>query len=891
MTPTETSAPHSMNKDQVLRSMSVTEEGLYEQEVIRRRDEYGINTLPQGRKAGPLIILLRQFQNPLIYILLISSFITFATGKYVDASVVLGVVLLNALIGFIQEYQAGKEIEALSQLVPEKVRVKRNQKAIEIESKELVPGDIVQFQSGDKVAADIRLLDTNGLRIEEAALTGESLPVEKRDVEVSLDASLGDRVNMAYSGTLVAAGQGTGVVTSIGQKTELGRIAGMLETTTDMETPLTKSMAHIGKVMSVAIFLVAILLFAISFYRGVSLTDALMVAITLAVAAIPEGLPAIITISLAIGVRRMAKRKAIIRKLPAVETLGATSVICTDKTGTLTKNEMTVQALWTPEATYTVTGVGYGRQGTYFRDGMEIQKVPDDLFELLKSGVLCNDTVINDKNGGRVVLGDPTEAALIVAFEKIEGNIESLHQSNARLASIPFESERQFMATLNATSKGNIIYIKGAPETILNFVRKDGSNPDVIRQMISTFANEGLRVLAFASKKHDGTDFSESDLDQAFELLGLVAMIDPPREEAIKAIRECHSAGISVKMITGDHKETAEAIAKMLKIANARGAISGTELEKLSDAELETVANDANVFARVAPEHKLRLVRSLQKQGNVTAMTGDGVNDAPALKQADIGVAMGITGTSVSKEAADLILLDDNFATIRTAVEEGRRIYDNLVKSLVFVLPTNLGLALIILTAVVMPQSQGSVLMPILPVQILWINLVASVALALPLAFEAKEPGLMARPPRPANEPIFTSFVLWRTIIVAVLMALGAIVLFLHELRTSSIREAQTMAVTTVIFFQIFYFLTCRSLHTSIWKIGLFSNPTAYFGIAVLLVLHFGFVYAPFMNRFLHSAPLPAAEWAQAIAVAALVLPVIAMEKIIRKKLLERVES
>lgn len=889
---------HALAVEDVLSALRAQESGLNHVEVEERKKIFGSNILPQAEGESPLKIFLRQLHNPLIYILMVSAVLAFLLGKPTDGAVVLSVVVINALIGFFQEYKAGKAIEALSSMVPNKVLVTRQNQKQEIDSLDLVPGDIVHLASGDKVAADLRLLKAKSLRIEEAALTGESVPVEKSLSIVQENAPLGDRVNLAFSGTMVSFGQGLGVVTAIGEDTELGRIAKMLKGANELETPLAQTLRKIGKVITLSVVSIALVLFAIAMFRGMSLVDSLLAAISLSVAAIPEGLPAIITIALAIGVRRMADRNAVIRKLPAVETLGSTNVICTDKTGTLTKNEMTVQGLWTPKGHYRVTGAGYDKQGEILRDGVVLNESQKDIELLLKAGVLCNDSDVVVEGSRRHVQGDPTEGALIVAFEKAGGVPEAFKKDHPRLDSIPFESERQYMASLHQDGEEKVIYMKGAPEVVMKAIAESQLEPQKVREQITQFAAEGMRVLAFARKLHSQAQLQEEDTRTGFEFLGLQAMIDPPREEVKRAIEDCHQAGIVVKMITGDHQETAQAIARELKIASDRPALVGFEIEHMSDADLEKAVGEVNVFARVAPEHKLRLVKALQKTGNVTAMTGDGVNDAPALKQSDIGVAMGITGTSVSKEAADLVLVDDNFATIKAAVEEGRRIYDNLIKSLAFVLPTNLGQALIILFAILFfPIEEGRALMPILPVQILWINLVASVTLALPLAFEAKEPDMMTRPPRNANEPILGRFVIWRTVIVALLMAGGATGLFLFELQQAReaglnpdivTREAQTMAVTTLVFFQAFYLLNCRSLRGSLFRIGLFSNPTVYLGFFVLFFFQYLYAHSELMNRLFHSAPLSWQAWLQSAAVAFLVMPMIAIEKLIRQKSSER---
>ncbi len=875
---------------------SHTTRGIDSAEVKKRIEIYGANSLPSQSGPGPIAVFLRQFHNPLVYVLLGSSALVFFMDKITDAVVVFVVVLVNSIIGFIQEYRAGKALEALSAMIPQRAQVVRSGERIEIDAAELVPGDLVFVQSGDKVPADIRLLEIKNLRVEEAALTGESLPTEKCLGLVDADASLGDRSNMAYGGTLVTYGTGTGVVVATGSHTELGKISSMLNQATLLETPLTRSLAKVGGMLTVSISAVAILLLVVGWWRGLSIDQALLAAITLAVAAIPEGLPAIVTITLAIGVRRMADLRAVIRRLPAVETLGSTSTICSDKTGTLTKNEMTVQALHTPGLALRVTGVGYEPSGEALCDGIRLRDLPEDVQDLLKAAALCSDAHLRKNESSWSIEGDPTEGALVVAFDKLMGSYRLLREAYPRIDVFPFESENQFMVTLHKTHHGaNLLVMKGAPEVVLKRCMFSTTEQSLeIEDQVRRLAGEGLRVLAFAKLESHSPLIADVPLQQGLTYLGLQAMIDPARPEAVDAIRDCHSAGIVVKMITGDHKETAVAIARQLGIDNGGPAVSGEELSRISDDDLPSVAIRSNVFARVAPEHKLRLVRAIQSQGQVVAMTGDGVNDAPALKQANIGVAMGITGTSVSKEAAELVLTDDNFATIRVAVEEGRRVYDNLVKSLAFVLPTNLGEALIILVSVVFFPMMGSeVLMPILPVQILWINLVATVTLAIPLAFEAKEADIMKRKPRPMSESLFGPFLIWRTFLVAVLMTAGAIGLFWVEFNSllaegvdsgMALRQAQTIAVTTIIFFQIFYLFNCRSIKHSVFSVGFFSNRAIFIGVIALLLMQVAFVHAPILNILFSSEPLSLSCWLRAAAVGVLVLPVIALEKYLYKR-------
>ncbi len=888
---------HATPVEEVLRELRSTESGLVPTEAQRRLDTVGPNTLPRAAGDSVLALVWRQVNTPLIYVLLASAVLALVMGKTTDGGVILGVVGLNALIGFVQEFRAGRAIEALQDFVPRSAIVVRGGRRYPVPAAELVPGDVVVLQSGDQVPADLRLLATRSFRVEEAVLTGESLPVEKALGEVPPEAALGDRPNLAYGGTLVTYGTATGVVVATGAGTELGRISSLLQETAQLETPLTRQLAVVGRWLTIGILVVAALLLAVGLLRGYPPFDALLAAITLAVGAIPEGLPAIVTIALAIGVQRMAGRRALIRRLPAVETLGSTTVICSDKTGTLTRNEMTVQALWTPEAEYELSGVGYGPEGELRRGTEVLWQPPRDVRELLRAGVLCNDAELVEEKGGWAIAGDPTEGALLVAARKAGLEPGQLRRESPRLDAVPFESERQYMATLHAVPEGEpVLYLKGAPEVVLARCERAAGgqalDPAAVHRALDAMAAEGMRVLALAVRVADGwrRELGEADLENGFTRRGLQGMIDPPRPEAVRAIQRCHAAGITVKMITGDHRATAHAIGVKLGLLREGGrAVTGAELAQLSDAQLATLVGETHVFARVAPEHKLRLVSALQARGEVVAMTGDGVNDAPALKRADIGVAMGLTGTAVSKEASDMVLADDNFASIAAAVEEGRRVYDNLIKSLAFVLPTNLGLALILFAAVLLfPMVEGSPLLPMTPTQILWINLVATVALALPLAFEAMEPNLMHRPPRAPGAPILSGFLAVRTAVVAFVMAGGALGLFMYEFtaetargtdRLLALREAQTMAVTTVILLQIFYLLNCRSLRDSLLRIGLWTNPAVYLGIGALLLLQAGFIYLPLMNTLFGTAPLNPDALGKSLLTASVVLVVITFEK------------
>jgi len=891
--PDQTTTPaaatwHAEDPDRVLERLQTSRDGLSAAEAKNRLEQYGRNVLARAGGNRALTILLRQLRDPLIYVLLGSTVLAILTGKIVDGSVIAGVVVLNAIIGFVQEYRANRAIEALATMVPTETVVWRAGERRSVPAAELVPGDVVQLAAGDRVPADLRLLQTRSLTIEEAALTGESTPVGKVAEPVAADADLADRTSMAFNGTLVRQGTTTAVVVATGAATELGRISTMLGEATDLETPLTRQLAKVARWIAWAVVAVALLLLGIGLWRGYALGDAILAAVTLAVAAIPEGLPAIVTIALAIGVQRMARRNAIIRRLPAVETLGATTVICSDKTGTLSRNEMTAQLLATDAQRYRLTGVGYAPEGALTDgDGGEVEDVPAAVEALLRAAALCNDAALRQGDDGTWELaGDPTEGALVVAAEKLGLANDALRRSWPRVAAIPFESERQFMATRHSGPEGDVVFLKGAPEVV--FRRCDGVDVNARITEVEEIAARGMRVLAVAAKDDvAGTDLDEEQVASGFALLGLVGMIDPPREEAIDAVALCRRAGIEVKMITGDHRVTAQAIGRELALGHSDApALAGRDLDQRSEDELRELAKSHGVFARVAPEHKLALVKALQADRQVVAMTGDGVNDAPALKQADIGVAMGITGTAASKEAADMVLADDNFASIAAAVQEGRRVYDNLIKALAFVLPTNLGLALIMIAAVVaFPIVDGRPLLPMAPVQVLWINLVAAVALALPLAFEAMEPDLMQRPPRRPDAALLDRFVIGRTVLVAALMTAGALTLFaLRGAGPEELATAQTQAVTTVILFQIIYLLDCRSLTVPFVRLGVVSNPWIIAGIATVLTLQLLFVYAPFMHVVFGAAPLSARDWLEALAVAVLIAPVIAAEKWWRRR-------
>lgn len=895
---------HASPEQEVLARLETGPDGLTAAEAAERLRRLGPNTLLRKGGDGPLLLFWRQINNPIGWLLVAAGALALALRKPTDAAVVFGAVFINAIIGFIQEYRAGKAIEALSAMIPEAATSLREGRAVAVPADLLVPGDLVTLQSGDKVPADLRLIRVKNLLVEEAALTGESLPVAKQTDQVAPDAPLGDRVCMAYSGTLVVQGTATGVVVATGSGTELGRINALLNQTSQLETPLTRQLATVSSGITIAVVVVVAVLIAFGIWiKDAPVGEALMVAVSLAVAAIPEGLPAVITICMAIGVRRMADRRAVVRHLPAVETLGSTSVICSDKTGTLTRNEMTVQVAWLDGHEYRFSGIGYEPAGEIEHDGIRLAALPPTLEELLAIALLCNDAALRPEGDGWAITGDPTEAALVVAGRKGGLDDHELRSRHGRLDVIPFESDTKFMATLNRMEGGHRILLKGAPEIVLDRYVLSEPERRRIHEAMETYARQGMRVIACASKEADrAEEISPEDVAGGLTFAGLLCMIDPPRTEAMDAIRECHGAGITVKMITGDHPVTAEAIGRQLGLLQPdQTAMEGRRLDGLSGAELQEVALATNVFARVAPEHKIRLVEALQARGYVVAMTGDGVNDAPALKRADIGVAMGITGTAVSKEAAKVVLMDDNFASIAAAVEEGRRVYDNLVRSLAFVLPTNLGLACTLSVAMfffptVRVEGVNELLMAMSPSQTLWINLVASVTLSIPLAFEVLEPNAMHRPPRSPGEPVFSGFIVARLIVVAILMAAGGCGLFLWEYfrivgpepvtaarHALALAEAQTMCVTSITFTQVFYLLNCRSLRDSLLSQGVFSNPAIFIGIGILLLLQACFIYLPPLQAVFGTAPLDGRAWLYAMLAGAVVLPVISLDKWVRR--------
>lgn len=872
--------------------------GLTQEEAEQRLQRFGRNVLPRTRALQPWQRFLLQFHHPLIYVLLAAGAVTLLLGELPDATVIFGVVFINATVGFIQESRAERALEALLQYLQNEATVIRSGIKQRLPAEMLVPGDLVLLEPGDKVPADIRIIATHELCIDESLLTGESLPVLKHAAQIDAEASLADRGNMAFCGTLVTSGRGTGIVVATGGATELGRIHQLVAATEAVDTPLLRKIRGFSRVLTVAIIGLAALTFAVGLWRGQPAGEVFLAAVALAVAAIPEGLPAAMTITLALGVSRMARRNAIIRKMPAVEALGSATVICSDKTGTLTENQMTVSAIWAGEQTYKVSGVGYAPAGAILgSEGEPLQSLPNALIECLRAGVLCNDSRLEKKGGQWVVIGDPTEAALIVAARKAGFDVDGLAQTFVRIGSLPFESQRQFMATAHRTpTGGTVLYVKGAVEKVLelshSMLDAEGNERPLDQERIvkatEEFAAEGLRVLAFARRIWSEALHS-IDAAQIGGLVftGLQGMLDPPRVEASSAVRSCHQAGIAVKMVTGDHAATAAAIARRLQLSGPADVelkvVTGSELARCSEAELPELVDQAHVFARVTPEQKLQLVRALQARRHVVAVTGDGVNDAPALKQADIGVAMG-SGTEVAKEAAAMVLTDDNFRSIVAAVEEGRAVFDNLTKFIVWTLPTNLGEGLVLLAAL----AAGTML-PILPVQVLWINMATAICLGMMLAFEPKERDIMCRPPRPPEAPILTPLLVFRTVLVSMFMLAGAFGVFVWEQTMgNTVAQARTAAVNVFVLVELFYLYNCRSLKDSPLGQGLFSNMWVNVGVLSMIALQLAFTYVPQMQYFFHSAAISADTWARAAVIGLLTFVVVEMEKWLRKRLSNR---
>ncbi len=911
---------HALSPKEAIDAIRSRSSGLTSDEIAARRERFGENALPEEKPRTLLARFLGQLDSLLIYVLLGAALITLLLGHFIDTSVILGVVIINALFGVVQEGKAQRALAAIRAMISPTASVIREGQRVTIPARDLVPGDIVLMEAGDRVSADVRLVAARGLRIDEAPLTGESVPVDKRPQADSTDTALAERASMAYSGTLVTHGQATGVVVATGAATELGRITTMLASIRETTTPLIRQMNNFARQLSVAILVLsaATLLFAL-YVRDYPLADAFLAVVGMAVAAIPEGLPAVMTITLAIGVERMSRRSAIVRQLPAVETLGSVSVICTDKTGTLTRNEMTARHVATAASVYEVEGGGYAPAGeirgpggrTVCHSGQEAA-----LELILQIAAVCNDSeIVHHAGDGETadtwsVAGDPMEGALVALAAKVGCDATRMRADMPRRDVIPFDAAHRFMATLHGADPAAcpgcrqlssldgsparaVIFLKGAPEDVIGLcTRQLGRHGPVEidrahwKATIERLAAQGERTLAFAVKglSADISDIGFDDVKDGLMLVGLVGLIDPPRTEAKAAIAEARAAGIETKMITGDHALTARAIAKDLGLDTQAGVASGHEIETLSTAELAMLAQRTHVFARTAPEHKLRLIEALRRGGAIIAMTGDGVNDAPALKRADVGIAMGRKGTEAAKEASQMVLADDNFASIVAAVKEGRTVYDNLTKVIAWTLPTSFGETLVVMFAILF-----GFLLPVTPVQILWINMVTAVALGLVLAFEPPEAAVMERPPRPAEQSLLTPLLVWQVVFVSMLFVVGAFGMFWWaRTRQIEIAEARTIVVNTIVVFEIFYLFAVRYLASgSLTLAGVMGTPAVLIGVGSIIIAQFAFTYLPIMQTLFDTRPVAFTDGLTIVGLGSVLFAVLEIEKRVRLAVLK----
>ncbi|MCW5661691.1 MAG: HAD-IC family P-type ATPase [Burkholderiaceae bacterium] len=874
---------HAQHAGDVLQALQSRHNGLSDTEAADRLKAHGPNALPVAPQRHPLMRLLAQFHNTLIYVLLAAAAAAALLEHAVDAAVIVAVVIVNAVVGFLQEGKAEQALAAMRRLVSPRAHVLRDGARRSISVADLIPGDVVLLEAGDRVPADLRLLRARGVLIDEALLTGESVAAQKHEGPAHHDAALGDRHSMAFSGTLVVAGQASGVVVATGAHTELGRIGTLVSSVEPLTTPLLRQVDRFGRRFSLFVLAAAASLFAYALLiGGWPWVDALIAVVALAVGVIPEGLPAVITITLAVGVQRMAARNAVIRRLPAVETLGATSVICTDKTGTLTRNEMTAVRAIGPQATLHIEGSGHAPVGALRAEaGGDDADALADMAPLLRCALLCNDARLHERAGTWQVEGDPMEGALLALAAKAGLDADHERTEWPRLDEIPFDAAHRYMATLHRGPGGEVVaFVKGAPEAVLAMVALMPAAHARWDRALADAAAQGLRVLGFGAKVMPAHTerLQMADLAGGVQDLGLVGFIDPPREEAMHAIAQCRAAGIGVKMITGDHAVTAQAIAQRLGLAQDARAVTGAELDGLADDALPELVRRSDVFARTSPHHKLRIVQALQSEGAVVAMTGDGVNDAPALKQADVGVAMGIKGTEAAKEAAEMVLLDDNFASIVNAVHEGRTVYDNIRKVIAWTLPTNGGEAIGVTIAIL-----AGLTLPMAPVHILWVNLVTSATLGLALAFEPPEPGVMDRKPRPPEATLLSGFMLWRVMLVSVLFGGITLGLFFHALaRGVSLEGAHTLVVNALMAMEVAYLFNVRFLgmRSITWR-GALGTPAVLLALGALAAAQVAFTYVPAFNHVFGTAPLPPLELARAIGAGIVLMLLLEAEKFI----------
>lgn len=878
---------YQLTVKETFEKLRASESGLSDSEIKERLLQFGPNKFIEEEKISRLKILIHQFTSPLIYILLIAGVVTIFLKEYIDSGVIFAVVILNAIIGYIQEYKAEESVRALKKMVVPKAKVLREGKEKEINSEELVPGDIVLLASGVRVPADLRLFKTIELRVEEAMLTGESLPAEKVKSPIKeVNLTPGDQKNMAFMGTIVVSGRAKGVVVETGHSTILGQIATEVREVAVIKTPLQDKLMRFAKLIGILVIAFSALVFGVGILLGEKASEMFMIAVATAVSAIPEGLPVAVTITMAIGVARMVRRNAIIRKLPAVETLGSTTVIGSDKTGTLTKNEMTVKVVYDGEKAYRISGIGYEPKGEilYQLEPVDI-KASANLLMVFRIGMLCNESNIYEEEGEFKVDGDPTEGALIVSAMKAGLNLIEETRHYPQTAIIPFESERGYMATLHRHGGGKFIFVKGAPEKILDMciecVAKDKIETKEILNKAHLFAREGMRVLAMAYKEapHDIDEITHHDVEGNLIYVGLQGMIDPPRTDVMDAVKGCKKAGIKVVMITGDHAATASAIAKMLGITSEEsGVMTGKEIEAMSDDELFNKVKDISVFARVSPQHKLRIVQQLIRYGEIVAVTGDGVNDAPALRAAHIGIAMGKSGTDVAKEASDIVLADDNFASIFAAVEEGRVVYDNIKKVTLFLISCGFGELIAIIGTIVMGYP-----IPYIPAQILWLNLVTNGLQDVALAFEPAEKGVLNRPPRNPKEGILSSLMVQRTLLMGITLAAGTLFLFISNLNAGvPLERARTIALTTMVFFQFYQAFNCRSETRSVFRMSPISNPLLFISMIAAFLAQLSVIYVPAFQWVFRTVPITINEWVQIFMVSTTIILVVEMDKWIR---------
>ena len=858
-----------MTPEEALINLSSSSNGLSAEESRRRLQQFGPNELKAKKQTPIILVFLQQFLNPLIYVLLVAAIISVVARHFLDAIVIFGVLVLNAGIGTFQETQAEKAMKALMDMAAPKAKVRRSGNIEIIAAREIVPGDILLFESGDKVPADIRLIEAVNLKSNESALTGESMPVDKIITPVDSDSAIADQANVLFMSTIITNGRGTGVAVLTGMNTEMGKIATGIEEVKHEDTPLQKNISRLSRYLMFTFVGVCALLVAIGILQGLGLLEMFLLAIAAAVASIPEGLPAVVTVVLAIGMRNMARRNAIIRKLVAVETLGSATVICSDKTGTLTLNQMTVKRFFAQGQFIEVTGEGYEPKGDFKLKGQNLEPSSDShLNLLLKIGALCNDAALNQTNGKAGIFGDPTEGALLVVAAKAGLDKVELQKASPRLDEIPFQSEKQYMATLHSDNQSNVVYIKGSAEKILPFCKsiyKDGkvekidaADTKAVAEASVSMAQEALRVIALAYLETPVTQIKIDDkaIQDNLVFVGLAAMADPPREEAKEAIRQCRQAGIKVVMITGDNRITAESIARQLDLPAGK-AVTGPELHKMSNQELSGQIENISVFARIDPLHKLRIVNALKSRGHVVAMTGDGVNDAPALKAADIGISMGISGTDVAKEASDMVLADDNFASVVAAVDEGRAIFTRLRNVLFYTLNTNFSeLVTLILALIFVGKS------PLLAVQILWVNLVTDTAGDIPLGMEPKFGDELKQPPRHPGVGLIYPGLFIRIIVMALLIGLGTFLIFLWAEPRLSAAEARSMAFCAMVAFEWFMAFSARSDEHTVFKLGFFRNKILIGSISLAILLQLAVIYVPFLQAAFKTYPLSLLDWA-----------------------------